>query len=130
MGIEFDKWLNNLPQLAVKFVGMQQLMSQPNPGPAAVQAWQELMAARDAALNEVVAEYQNVAENAPPFSYPWLDRFIRQARSIDASYPGSGAYLQPVARSFLDLARFKLASGAQGDWRSVVNDLESLVNNL
>ncbi|MDO8373904.1 MAG: hypothetical protein V4639_03075 [Pseudomonadota bacterium] len=128
MGVLFNSWINQLPALAIRYVGVKELMSHPNPAPNVLETWDELMRSREAALDELVKEYQPIPETAGPGSYPWVRQFISTAPSIARSYPGSGEYLLPVAKSFQDLARFKvLNAGPGGQWAAVVTEIELLM---
>ncbi len=129
MGAKFDTWTTQLPDLTCSFVGVNESMQLPAPPPGAMQKWEQLKKQRDDALAEVTAEYQGIAQNSPPSNYPWVGRFIAQARIALLSYPEGQPYLAPIISSFRDLIRYQVLNTTQWvqkEWQNMLNDIASL----
>lgn len=133
MGAKFTAWFNQLSDLIIKFVGVKQLINLPNPPAHVIQTWQDLISRREEVLKELSIEHQNMPENSPPSSYPWIMQFIDKANFIATSYPDGKEYLLPVANSLRDLIRYKILNTqqwVQSEWKGLLTKTETLIQTL
>jgi hypothetical protein len=133
MGAKFTAWFNQLPGLIITFGGVKPLINLPNPPAHVIQTWQNLISQREEVLKELSIEHQNMPENSPPSSYPWIMEFIIKAQSIANSYPNGKEYLLPVANSLRDLIRYKILNTqqwVQSEWKGLLTKTEALIQNL